>query len=81
MSLIYLCLIADCIYNNSWNKDNYPHLHCPLSPCVSLQWTLRDNEVVNVPVPLLVKGDIIIVRPGQQVPAACRELEVGIRWL
>ena len=30
-----------------------------------LQWTLRDGAHVNLPWALLVKGDIIMVKPGQ----------------
>lgn len=41
----------------------YPHLHLQ-SPCISLQWTFRDNIHVNLPASLLVKGDIILLCPG-----------------
>ncbi|XP_063995307.1 transmembrane protein 94 isoform X2 [Diachasmimorpha longicaudata] len=54
-----------------WNTDNYPHLCSPLSPCVTLQWTYRDGSIVNLPWALLVTGDIIVIRPGQQVPGYC----------
>ena len=56
--------------------EDYPDLHTPLSPCIMLQWTLRDGELVNLPVGLLVQSDVIYLRPGQGVPAACRRLEV-----
>ncbi|XP_011308488.1 uncharacterized protein KIAA0195 isoform X3 [Fopius arisanus] len=54
-----------------WSPDNYPHLCSPLSPCVTLQWTYRDGSIVNLPWALLVTDDIIVIRPGQQVPGYC----------
>ncbi|XP_012258438.1 transmembrane protein 94 isoform X2 [Athalia rosae] len=54
-----------------WNIDNYPHLCSPLSPCLTLQWAYRDGQVVNLPWALLVAGDVIIIKPGQQVPGYC----------
>ncbi len=39
-----------------WTADNYPNLCCPLSPCVTLQWTYRDGIIVNLPWALLVRG-------------------------
>lgn len=39
-----------------WQPDNYPHIFSPLSPCVSLQWTYRDGQIVNLPWALLVAG-------------------------
>jgi hypothetical protein len=53
----------------------YPHLNTPQSPCISLQWTLRDGKKVNLPVPLLVKGDVILLSPGRSAPAKCRNIE------
>ncbi|VDI27165.1 Hypothetical predicted protein [Mytilus galloprovincialis] len=67
--------IKDCLKAPSWTIDDYVNIHTPLSPCVSLQWTLRDNQVVNLPVPLLVAGDVILLRPGHIVPGSCRQLE------
>lgn len=58
-----------------WNAANYPELGTPYSPCVTLQWTYRDNRVVNLPWALLVKDDIIIVRPGQHSPGYCEALD------
>ncbi|XP_053665688.1 transmembrane protein 94 [Anopheles marshallii] len=57
-----------------WTIDNYPHLCSPLSPCVTLQWTYRDGHVVNLPWALLVRGDHIVMRPGQVSPGTCREV-------
>lgn len=58
---------------STWTNENYPNICCPLSPCVTLQWTYRDGRIVNLPWSLLVKGDYIIVRPGQTSPGACTE--------
>ncbi|KAK9754703.1 hypothetical protein QE152_g1175 [Popillia japonica] len=58
-----------------WDFENYPHLYSPISPCITLQWTYRDNTVVNLPWALLVKGDVILVRPGQQSPGYCESLD------
>lgn len=41
---------------------------------VTLQWTYRDGKIVNLPWALLVKDDIIVLRPGQITPADCSEL-------
>uniref|UniRef100_A0A182N110 Cation-transporting P-type ATPase C-terminal domain-containing protein n=1 Tax=Anopheles dirus TaxID=7168 RepID=A0A182N110_9DIPT len=60
-----------------WTIDNYPHLCSPLSPCVTLQWTYRDGRVVNLPWALLVRGDHIVMRPGQVSPGTCREVRAA----
>lgn len=57
-----------------WREKHYPHLCAPFSPCVILQWTYRDGMIVNLPWALLVEGDIIVLRPGQEVPGHCRGL-------
>ncbi|KAK0168024.1 hypothetical protein PV327_001865 [Microctonus hyperodae] len=54
-----------------WRPENYPHLCTPLSPCLTLQWTYRDGAIVNLPWALLVADDIIVIKPGQQVPGYC----------
>ena len=62
---------------NTWTASDYADLNTPLSQCVSLQWTIRDSTVINLPCALLVEGDVILLRPGQTVPVKCRRLEVG----
>ncbi|XP_055714018.1 transmembrane protein 94 isoform X2 [Phlebotomus papatasi] len=59
---------------HKWTPANYPHLCSPLSPCVTLQCAVRDGKVVNLPWALLVRGDHIILRPGQVAPGKCREV-------
>lgn len=53
------------IKNINWTEENYPDLCSPLSPCITLQWTYRDGRLVNLPWALLVKDDIVIMRPGK----------------
>lgn len=48
-----------------WTENNYPDLYSPLSPCITLQWTFRDGKLVNLPWALLVKDDIILMKPGK----------------
>lgn len=60
--------------SKDWIPDNYPNLCCPLSPCVALQWTYRDGKIVNLPWALLVRGDFIVIRPGQIAPGLCIEV-------
>lgn len=59
-----------------WLPENYPHLCSPFSPCITLQWTYRDGHLVNLPWALLVTGDVIMIRPGQQAPGHCIPFEV-----
>lgn len=58
-----------------WSEEHYPNLCSPYSPCITLQWTYRDNKLVNLPWALLVKDDIILIRPGQVSPGYCECLE------
>ncbi|XP_044020998.1 transmembrane protein 94 isoform X3 [Aphidius gifuensis] len=58
-----------------WEAENYPHLCTPLSPCLTLQWTYRDGKIINLPWALLVMGDIIVIKPGQQVPGYCKPFD------
>ncbi|XP_055339776.1 transmembrane protein 94-like [Paramacrobiotus metropolitanus] len=58
-----------------WKHSYYPDVLCPDSPCVALQWTYRDNAVINLPAILLVPGDIIVVRPGQRVVCHCNSVK------
>ncbi|KAL4241053.1 hypothetical protein ACF0H5_001831 [Mactra antiquata] len=67
--------LEDCMRYNTWNKNYFPRIESPLSPCYSLQWTIRDGTYYNIPTPLLVKGDIILLRPGHKAPAKCKQLQ------
>lgn len=67
--------LDEAIENSKWKENHYPHLCAPYSPCVILQWTYRDSTIVNLPWALLVEGDIIVLRPGQEVPGHCQGLQ------
>lgn len=60
--------------SKDWKSINYPHLCSPLSPCISLVWTYRDNVLVNLPTALLVRGDKVVMRLGSNAPGDCREV-------
>ncbi|XP_051790237.1 transmembrane protein 94-like [Erpetoichthys calabaricus] len=64
-----LCSPASC------GDVHYPDLLTPPSQSISLQWTYRDGCLVNLPVSLLVKGDIVALRPGQEAPTSLRGLQ------
>ncbi|KAL1453217.1 hypothetical protein WDU94_007381 [Cyamophila willieti] len=70
-----LSKLRECIHYE-WNESSYPHLYMPFSPCINLQWTYRAGHVVNVPWSLLVRGDFILLRPGQPAPAYCTRYQV-----
>lgn len=58
-----------------WSPSLYPDLYTPSSPSWSLHWTYRDFQLVNLPVSLLVEGDIIALRPGQEAFASLRGIK------
>lgn len=74
-----------CCYTNeelvkNWASGNfYPTLNTPTSPCISLQWTYRDGQLVNLPTALLVTGDVILLNPGRTVPAKCRRIDKVVK--
>lgn len=61
-----------------WSPSLYPHLYTPTSSSWSLHWTYRDSQLVNLPVSLLVEGDVIALRPGQEAFASLRGIKVGL---
>ncbi|CAH1113628.1 unnamed protein product [Psylliodes chrysocephalus] len=61
--------------NLVWTTEHYADQYSPFSPCITLQWTYRDGKIVNLPWALLVKGDIIVVKPGQTCPGYCEALD------
>ncbi|KAK6187158.1 hypothetical protein SNE40_005244 [Patella caerulea] len=67
--------IKEYVDQHHWHNSSYPNLHSPISPCISLQWTLRDGQIVNLPSVLLVKGDIILMRCGQNSPGKCKQID------
>lgn len=74
----FLFFIVECSEGGRWASSDYISLHAPQSQCISLQWTYRDETVVNLPITLLVEGDVILLRPGQKVPVKCKKCYVSI---
>lgn len=60
---------------SEWIDENYPNLCSPVSPCVTLQWTYRNDRIINLPWALLVRDDLIIIRPGQVAPGCCETVD------
>ncbi|XP_078012034.1 transmembrane protein 94 isoform X6 [Phascolarctos cinereus] len=58
-----------------WPNAVYPDLHMPFAPSWSLHWAYRDGHLVNLPVSLLVEGDVIALRPGQESFASLRGIK------
>nr|XP_013002442.1 transmembrane protein 94 isoform X9 [Cavia porcellus] len=70
--------IQDALRNGKeirWPNTMYPDLHMPFAPSWSLHWAYRDGHLVNLPVSLLVEGDIIALRPGQESFASLRGIK------
>ncbi|VDN01470.1 unnamed protein product [Thelazia callipaeda] len=57
----------------SLEEENFSYEHpcVQRSSAISLQWTYRDQKLVNVPLMLLVDGDMIVLRAGQEPPCRC----------
>ncbi|MEE6528287.1 hypothetical protein FKM82_030410, partial [Ascaphus truei] len=58
-----------------WGGSLFPDLYMPSAPSWSLHWVYRDGQRVNLPVSLLVEGDIIALRPGQESFASLRGIK------
>uniref|UniRef100_A0A3B4ZJ83 Transmembrane protein 94 n=1 Tax=Stegastes partitus TaxID=144197 RepID=A0A3B4ZJ83_9TELE len=67
--------LSGCMGEVRWPPSLYPDLYTPSSPSWSLHWTYRDSQLVNLPVSLLVEGDIIALRPGQEAFASLRGIK------
>ncbi|XP_047232729.1 transmembrane protein 94 isoform X4 [Girardinichthys multiradiatus] len=67
--------LSGCVGEVWWPSSLYPDLYMPPSPSWSLHWTFRDSQLVNLPVSLLVEGDIIALRPGQEAFASLRGIK------
>lgn len=61
---------------DGWSTQDYLPLHSPHSSSVSLQWTYRDGDLVNLPQVLLVESDVIVVRPGRPAPGRACKIQV-----
>ncbi|CAN9508711.1 unnamed protein product [Ophioblennius macclurei] len=67
--------LSGCVGDVRWPLSSYPDLYTPSSPSWSLHWTYRDSQLVNLPVSLLVEGDVIALRPGQEAFASLRGIK------
>ncbi|KAL3048039.1 hypothetical protein OYC64_006760 [Pagothenia borchgrevinki] len=67
--------LSGCAGEVPWSPSQYPDLYTPSSPSWSLHWTYRDSQLVNLPISLLVEGDIIALRPGQEAFASLRGIK------
>ncbi|XP_024121034.1 transmembrane protein 94 isoform X2 [Oryzias melastigma] len=67
--------LSGCVGEVQWPTSLYPDLYTPSSPSWSLHWTYRDAQLVNLPVSLLVEGDIIALRPGQEAFVSLRGIK------
>uniref|UniRef100_A0A671URN8 Transmembrane protein 94 n=1 Tax=Sparus aurata TaxID=8175 RepID=A0A671URN8_SPAAU len=67
--------LSGCVGEVRWPPSLYPDLYTPTSPSWSLHWTYRDSQLVNLPISLLVEGDIIALRPGQEAFASLRGIK------
>ncbi|KAM3591994.1 uncharacterized protein V6R79_011033 [Siganus canaliculatus] len=67
--------LSGCVGEARWPPSLYPDLYTPTSPSWSLHWTYRDSQLVNLPVSLLVEGDVIALRPGQEAFASLRGIK------
>ena len=61
--------------NENWFENE--HLSCtiPFSQSVSNQLVYRNGKLVNLPLNLIVEGDILVIKPGQTVNINCRSIE------
>uniref|UniRef100_A0A1I8J7S9 TIR domain-containing protein n=1 Tax=Macrostomum lignano TaxID=282301 RepID=A0A1I8J7S9_9PLAT len=55
-------------------ESAYPDLSAPSVSTIHCHWTLRDGHLINLPAMLLVRDDIIYVRPGSAFNVHCCEL-------
>lgn len=76
-------LIKNCTQNRdllrqwkyySWQSSKPHKIFVPQSPCIHQQLTYRDKSCVNLPVYLLVIGDIIRLYPGDKAPGQCMSI-------
>nr|XP_040033370.1 transmembrane protein 94 isoform X1 [Gasterosteus aculeatus aculeatus] len=67
--------VSGCEGDVRWSPSLYPDLHTPSSTSWSLHWTYRDSRLVNLPVSLLVEGDVVALRPGQEAFASLRGIK------
>ncbi|CAH2302414.1 transmembrane 94 isoform X1 [Pelobates cultripes] len=67
--------VLSSVYEPIWEDSLYPDLYMPTAHSWSLHWAYRDGRLVNLPVSLLVDGDVIALRPGQESFASLRGMK------
>ncbi|KAM6899036.1 transmembrane protein 94 isoform 2-T2 [Lycodopsis pacificus] len=67
--------LSGCVGEARWSPSLYPDLYTPSSTSWSLHWTYRDSQLVNLPISLLVEGDVIALRPGQEAFVSLRGIK------
>ncbi|XP_027057487.1 transmembrane protein 94-like isoform X1 [Pocillopora damicornis] len=67
-------LLNSCNACCSWMPSDYVDPCTPPSLSISLAHAYRDNELVSVPVNLLVQGDVVVLGPGHTAPAQVQQL-------
>ncbi|KAK3874234.1 hypothetical protein Pcinc_020807 [Petrolisthes cinctipes] len=57
-----------------------PHRHHRVKDGIHgrVEWSRRDGHTINLPWSLLVRGDTVLLRPGQKVPGRCRPLQTDL---
>lgn len=61
--------------NECWFNDDFLSSNIPLSQSVSNQLVYRNSKLVNLPLNLVVEGDLILVRPGQLINLKCKPIK------
>ena len=46
----------------------------PYSNSITCQLVIRDGKLLNIPLNLVVKGDLVLLKPGQMVNLACKSV-------
>jgi magnesium-transporting ATPase (P-type) len=71
-----LVLIDNCLkFNKKLNINEFTcHSNLPINESVSNQLVFRDNRLINLPLSLIVKNDIIMIKPGETIKVKCRSL-------
>lgn len=67
-------LLNNCDDCWSWMPSDYVDPCTPPSPSISLVHAFRDKELVSVPCNLLVRGDVVVLRPGHSAPAQVQQV-------
>ena len=68
--------MKDCLKSNKILSDDlFADVNMLGSSSISCQLAIRDGKIVNLPLNLVVHGDVILLRPGETVNVNCRSFE------